>query len=318
MHSRRLRRGWLAGRWVTGVRWVVTFAVVGLAGRELLRGWDQLRAQSVSWSVRPVLLVASVLVVWLMYVLLIQAWRVMLRGWHQELGWWRAAGIWTVSSLGKYVPGKVWAIAGMALMSQRAGVAAWAATASAVVLQALAVGSGAAVTGAMGTAELEATAPSTRLALWGLMAAAALGLVLLLWPPVTRRLLRLARVEVPPGATPGPGAVAFGLAVNVIAWCGYGFGLWLLAQGLLEAPALGLGQAIGAFAASYVAGLLALPAPGGIGVREFVFYAMLDGVVGPANAVALAIASRLQLTLTELGAAAPFLLSTKEPARGPG
>jgi hypothetical protein len=309
---------WLTGRWLTVVRWVVTLAVVGLAGRELLRGWDQLRAQSVSWSVRPVLLVASVLVVWLMYALLIQAWRVMLRGWHQELRWWRSARIWTVSSLGKYVPGKVWAIAGMALMAQRAGVAAWAATASAVVLQALAVGSGAAVTGAMGTAELEAMAPWTRVALWGLIVAAALGLVLLLWPPVTRRLLRLARVEVPAGATPGPAAVAFGLAANVIAWCGYGVGLWLLARGLLDAPALGIGHAIGAFAASYVAGLLALPAPGGIGVREVVFYAMLDGVVGPANAVALAIASRLQLTLTELGAAAPFLLSTKEPDRGPG
>ena len=67
-----------------------------------------------------------------------------------------------------------------------------------------------------------------------------------------------------------------------------------------------------------MAGLLALPAPGGIGVREFVFFAMLDGVVGPANAVALAVASRLQLTLTELGAAAPFLVSTKEPNSGTG
>ncbi len=309
---------WSRSRWLTIFRWVVTVAVVVLAGRELVRGWDQLRSQPVSWAVRPLLLLASVLVVWLMYALLVQAWRVMLRGWAQELGWWRSVRIWTVSSLGKYIPGKVWAIAGMALMAQRAGVKAWAATASAVVLQALAVGSGAAVTGVAGTAELEATAPWTRLALWGLIAAAVLGLALLLWPPATRRLFRLARVEVPAGSSPGAGAAAFGLAANIVAWCGYGLGLWLLAHGLLHVPELGIGHSIGAFTASYVAGLLALPAPGGIGVREFVFYAMLDGVVGPANAVALAIASRVQLTLTELGAAAPFLLSTKEPDRGKG
>ena len=306
------------GRWLILLRWVVTITVIVLAGRELVRGWDQLRSQPVSWSVRPLWLVASVLVVWLMYALLVQAWRVMLAGWRQELGWWRSVRIWTVSSLGKYIPGKVWAIAGMALMAQRAGVKAWAATASAVVLQALAIGSGAAVTGLAGTAELEAAAPWTRLALWGLILAAVVGLALLLWPPATRRLFRLARIEVPAGSTPGAGAVTFGLTANLVAWCGYGVGLWLLAHGLLDLPELSIGHAVGAFAASYVAGLLALPAPGGIGVREFVFFAMLDGVVGPANAVALAVASRLQLTLTELGAAAPFLVSTKEPDSGTG
>ena len=44
---------------------------------------------------------------------------------------WTAARIWTVSSLGKYIPGKVWAVAGMALMSKEAGIEPWAATGSA-------------------------------------------------------------------------------------------------------------------------------------------------------------------------------------------
>ena len=60
---------------------------------------------------------------------------------------WSAARIWTVSSLGKYLPGKVWAVAGMALMAQRARRRPWAATGSAVMLQALAIGTGAAVAG---------------------------------------------------------------------------------------------------------------------------------------------------------------------------
>ena len=71
----------------------------------------------------------------------------MLGAWGQRLEGWTAARIWTVSSLGKYLPGKVWAIAGMAMMAREAGVAPWAATGSAVILQMLAIGTGAAVAG---------------------------------------------------------------------------------------------------------------------------------------------------------------------------
>jgi uncharacterized membrane protein YbhN (UPF0104 family) len=232
----------------------------------------------------------------------------MLAGWQQSLPFFQSVRIWAVSGLGKYVPGKVWAVAGMAMMAQRGGVAAWAATASAVVLQALSVGTGAAVVGLAGSTRLEAEAPWARVALISLMVASAVGLALLLWPPFTRRLLQLLRVSAPPERSPGARAVAVGLVANVAAWVGYGASLWLLAHGLLDVPALSLRLAIGAFAASYVAGLLALFAPGGIGVRELVFLLMLDGVVGPGIAAALAIASRLLLTLTEIGTALPFLI----------
>ena len=64
---------------------------------------------------------------------------------------------------------------------------------------------------------------------------------------------------------------------------------------------------VAVFTASYLAGFLALFAPGGLGVRESVFILMLQGPVGPAAATALALASRVLLTITEFGAAVPFL-----------
>ena len=90
-----------------------------------------------------VLLLLAMLTVWAMYALLIAGWRAMLTAWGQRLDPWTAARIWTVSSLGKYLPGKVWAVAGMAVMAQRAGVGAGPATESAVVLQVLAIDTGA-------------------------------------------------------------------------------------------------------------------------------------------------------------------------------
>lgn len=289
-------------------QWIIALAIIGFAAADLARSWSRLREQPVEWAVRPALLVAAALLVWAMYAILVQAWRVMLHGWGERLPFITAARIWTVSSLGKYIPGKVWAIAGMAVMAQRAGVRRWTATASAVVLQALAVGTGAAVVGAAGSASLESRYPWVPSALVALVVLSLLGIGLLLWPPFIRRLLRVVRVEAE-GASPGAGAVLAGMTANVVAWLGYGLAFWLLAHGLFDASAFTPALAITTFAASYVAGLLFLPAPAGIGVRESVVILMLGGALGESTALALAIASRALLTITEFGAAAPFLLA---------
>ena len=303
------RRVWIVVRWAVGI------AVAWFVVRALVTGWSTMAAHPVVWAPRPLFVGASALVTWLMYALLVAAWRTVLVGWGERLGALDAARIWTISSLGKYLPGKVWAIAGMAVMARRAGVAPWAATASAILLQALAVGSAAVIIAATSISVLETGYPGVRPILLGLIAASVAGMALLLWPPFVRRLLRIARVDAPPTATPGVGPVLFGAASNVTAWCGYGVALWLLAAGLLVVPDLTLVRAIGAFTASYLAGLLFLPAPAGIGVREAVFVLMLEGAIGREPAAALAIASRLLLTVTEVGAAAPFLLFFREQIR---
>lgn len=305
----------MRSRWLTVLRWLVAVLIIAFAVRELARAWGEVQAQPVAWAPRPAMLLASALVVWAMYGVLIEAWRSMLRGWGEALPWVPAARIWTVSSLGKYLPGKVWAIAGMALMAQRRGVAPWAAMASAIILQAVAIGTGGVVTGVAGARALAGGTALQRAAPWLLAAAAAGGVALAVWPPVMRWLLRLGRVETPVVRTPGSSALAVAIGANLLAWCGYGLALWLLAHGLLDVPSLTPAVAIGAFAASYVAGLVALPAPGGLGVREAVFVLMLDGIIGPAAAIALAIASRILLTLTEFGAAAPFLVLSETPRR---
>jgi len=292
--------------------------VVVLAVRYVLRHWDELRRQSLDWEFHPLPLVAALLLTWAMYALQIQAWRVMLRGWGAELPPLAAARIWTVSGLGKYLPGKVWAIAGMALMSQRAGVPAWVSTGSSVILQALAVGTGAVIVGATGTARLEGSYPWIGDALLALAVASVVGIAVLLWPPATRRILRLAGIDAAHASAPRLGSVLFGVACNLVAWAGYGTAFWLMARGLLPATAerLPLGVAIGAFTASYVAGLLAIFAPGGVGVREGLVLLMLGGPLGTGAALALAAASRVMLTITEFGAAAPFVLFSGERPRG--
>ncbi|HEY7503661.1 MAG TPA: lysylphosphatidylglycerol synthase domain-containing protein [Gemmatimonadales bacterium] len=298
----------MADRRIRALQWLLGIAIVGFAVRSLVRNWDQLRAQPLEWSIEPGWLILSAVVVWLMYGLLIAAWRAMLAGWGRGLDFWSAARIWTLSSLGKYLPGKVWAVAGMAVMAQRAGVGAGPATGSAIILQVLAIGTGAPVAALTGWSSLRAAYPGAEGGLAVLLAISLVAVVVLLRPESVRSIVRIALPQATVSLTPRIGAVAFGIAANTIAWAGYGVALWLLARGLLPGAGLGLLRSIAVFTASYLAGFLALFAPGGIGVREGVFILMLQGPIGIGAATALAVASRLLLTVTELGAAVPFLL----------
>jgi hypothetical protein len=184
-----------------------------------------------------------------------------------------------------------------------------------VLLQGLAVGTGACVLGLTGVSLLEPSFPAARLILAALVGLSALGVALLMWPPFVRRALGLIRVDIGSGGVPAWDKVLFGAVANVIAWLGYGVALWLLARGLFASTDLTLTQAIGAFTASYLAGFLALGVPDGVVVRETVFVSMVQGTIGAPSALALALASRLLLTLAQFGAAAPFFLSSAERTR---
>jgi uncharacterized membrane protein YbhN (UPF0104 family) len=296
------------------VRILLGALLVGLAVRQLVRAFSDAQAAPVHWHLKPLLLVASALVTWSMYAILILAWRRLVTAWGQAMTRRSAVRIWIVSSLGKYLPGKVWAIAGMAVMAGQAGVAPWVATGAAVLNQALSVAAGAVVVGVTGTSLLEAQYPWIRVALAVLVGVSGAGMLFLMWPGAVERVLALARVRAGQPAAPAPAALLLAAGANIVAWCGYGAALWLLAHGVLDRSPT-LVQCIGAFAASYVAGLVAVVAPAGLGVRESVFILMLQGTLGAPGAAALAIASRVMLTITEVGAAVPFLLTSREHAR---
>lgn len=292
----------------------VALVAVGLAVRDLARQWDELARQPVLWAIRPGYLVMAGIVALATYLVLIDSWRRVLAGYDHALPFPAAARIWILSNFGKYLPGKLWIIAGMAVMAREEGVRPAAAVTSAVIMQALALASGAAV-GAFAPGALRALGPWGGWAAAGVAVASFLGLAFLL----SARALKLAQGLLPSGAPtlePVKGrALLIGLAGNILAWLGYGVATRWLSAGLFAGAELPLLAASGAFAVSYLAGLLALVVPGGIGVRETIFVVLLRPFTGFPAAVALAIASRLLMTLVELSLALPAALQRRR--RGP-
>ncbi|HEV8149071.1 MAG TPA: lysylphosphatidylglycerol synthase transmembrane domain-containing protein [Gemmatimonadales bacterium] len=301
-------------RWWRWVQWAGGLLVLGFVARFLIRNWATIRAEPVAWRLAPGWILASLATILVTYALLSESWRRMLQGFGPRLRWIDAARIWVLSSMGKYLPGKVWAIAGMAVLAQRRGVPAWSATGSAILLQVVSIGTGALLVGLTGMASLEAHRPGSRIALVVIMLGSVAALLLVSWAPLTRRLLARLAIAPETRATPSAPALGFGLAANLAAWILYGCALWLLARGILPAAELPLPEAVGAFAGSYIAGLLFLLAPGGLGVREGVFMWMLQDRLGPANALALAAVSRLGMTVADVLAALPFVLTRRGAA----
>lgn len=292
-------------------RWggqLVLVAVVGwFVARRLAGHWAEFRALELELAWRLDLLALAVGCVIVTYAIQIESWRRVLAGWQQRLSYATAARIWWVANLGRYVPGKVWSLAGMVVLAQRVGVPAWVGGASAVALQAVGLATGVAVV----TATL---GPAVSPAALAAAAAVALGTLVVLSLEWTARLVgRLGGPAARFRPLPLRAVLTSGLLTQV-SWLTYGAGFWLLARGLVPATGLGFPAAAGVFAFGYLAGLLAVFAPGGIVVREAVYVGLLAPTVGAAGAIAVAVASRLLLTALEAAAGFTALL-LRDPMR---
>jgi len=286
----------IARRWLWAIQGLVTLAVVGFVVRSIARNWSEFRSLHVTLAIAPAWIAGSVVLVFLTYVMQIESWRRILAGWGQHIAFGPAARTWSVANLGRYVPGKVWSVAGLVVLAQRAGVAPGPAAASAFVVQAVTLGSAVAVVAAVAPG----SAPPLRLALAGLAALATI--LVLVWRPTALWLGRLVN-SIAPLEPLAPSAVLAGTVLTVLSWGTYGAALWMLARGLIPDAPLPLTTAIGAFTLGYILGLLALFAPGGVGVRELVLVGLLAPSLGSGGAVAVSLASRVLLTLTEAAAA---------------
>jgi hypothetical protein len=256
-------------------------------------------------------------VVFIAYAVLIEAWRRVVLSMGERLPFFTAVRIWFLASLGKYIPGKVWAVAGAAVLAKRAGVDPSVAVAGALVLQALALASGAAAVALTARDAFQAMGPAALPIAAVLLGISAAGLIALGSQPFLDRISGLLPSALPRVRAVSAGILTMAFAANLLAWVLYGLALVLLTQGVLPGISLSLPKAIGVFTCSYLAGFIALFAPGGLGPRESVFLLLLAGDIGLKPAAGLALASRLLLTGTEVLPAVPLLFRRGAPNSPP-
>ena len=299
--------------WLPLVKLLLTVAVTWL----ILRGAGVRLAEvgRVDWTlVRPdaPYLALSVVLLLATYGIAAALWsRNLVEFGGRSVGVVEGAAILAVANLGRYVPGKVLALAGVAVLARRRGISGVRAAAAAVTAQMLSLLAAIAVGGWVALWSAGLSEP------WrvGVGIALAGGLAGFLYFGGAGALLRwILRKSGHDEDLPDPSGRSLlrllpGFILN---WIVLGAAFVCLSRGL--GIDLGFGVGITAFAAAYFAGYVMVFAPAGIGVRESSLVGLLTPVVGLEASVVLAALQRVWITAVELATAAVAALALRRPA----
>ena len=283
---------------------VVLLLITGICIAWALHGqWTARRPSARELRVEWRWIAAASATVLAVYGVLIQSWRLLLRGWGGELAYPVAVRIWTIANLGRWIPGKVWTVGALSVLAAREGVSGAAAAGAAVLGTLLNIGAGFAVAVITGAEGLEAVYRGFRTGALVATAIFVVGVLALprLLPPVlawlaTKRGVPLAGMHL------SAKTLWTAAAMNAASWLGYGLAFALFSRGVT--PQIGSDPAlfIAVFTASYLIGYLVLFSPGGLGFREAALTVFLVGVgaAGQGDAMILGVTSRVWLTVLEV------------------
>lgn len=258
------------------------------------------------WKFNYQLLFISLALVFANFVFLIQIWRRLIFRMGYSLKFAKAFKIFFYSSLGKYVPGKVWSVLGMVYMCEKQGIPREASVTSAVLNQALnMIGGMLLVVIVSGTKFLGGLPITLYLPLAGI-------LIIFIYPPLLERVLnvslKLLKREPIKINLSFRNNLVFTL-LFMLSWSVYGIAFNIFIRSLTPYSWNLLPFVSSAFIFSYIIGFLSVFVPGGLGVREGILVFYLSSYFPVPVATLIALLSRLWMTAAEiLGLAISFRL----------
>ena len=299
--------------WVPLVKLVLTVGVTWL----ILRGAGIRLSEvgTVDWGVVRLdvpYLVLSVVLLFVTFGIAAVLWsRNLVEFGERGVGVIEGAAILLIANLGRYVPGKILALAGVAVLARRRGMSGVRATGAAVTAQMVNLLGAAAVGGwvVLWSAEFSNA--------WRIAAGVAIvaGLGGFLYFGGAGALLRwVLRRSGPAGELPDTSGRSLlrllpGYTLN---WLVHGAAFVCLSRGLGLDIGFGIGTT--AFAAAYFMGYVVMIAPGGLGVRESGLTVLLTPILGFEASVILSVLQRVWITAAELiGAAAGAFVLRRSP-----
>lgn len=278
----------------------IAVLVFGFLVLTVVDQWAEIQDKGVHFHV--VWLIPAFIVLPIFYALNAVGWDLILRFLGYKLGAGRAQVAWGQPLLARYVPGSVLYVLGRVLLSERSGVPRRLTVASIVYEQALQATSAIIFAAYFLIDHPDLQDQPLR---WGVLLLIPLALTLLhprVFGPLANRVLRAFGREPLPEVMPLRGVIAV-LAFYAFNWCVVAVGLWCVARSVSDVSGgdiltVGAAQAFG-----YVAALVTLVAPAGLGIRDAAFaWAVKVAVPGGSFAVAslVAIVVRGVMTVVEI------------------
>lgn len=278
-HQDRARSLWAAAKpWLRkGLGVVITLGIFYYMFRPVYRRWDDVKGplRQLNWGYFAT---ASVMFAAFLFFIRVVSWRRIVKGLGHPIPLAPATRIWSTSELARYLPGVVWQVAGRVYLIKPYGVSGSICSTSQVLELAIFLLANIFVALACMLQLGAKTDETLRPYLYGVLAITPCLLVLLhprIFYGLFDRLMK--RLGKPPIQKRLQKRVMFGLGLYAILgliW--QGFAIWLVVERPLGLKIDHWWLVTGAYCFSWCCGFIAFWAPGGLGVREFVFVLAME------------------------------------------
>jgi hypothetical protein len=292
--------------WKSWAQAVVLLVAAGFLAALVASQWSALQAYD--WQLAPGWAILALVGLELTWLFELDTWRMILAGLGGPLRYRRAAPIWFLSNIVRYIPGNVWQFLGMAELAHEAGVPRLMTLTSIVLHQIISTAVGvvlAACYFALFDAGdwLRTLRPLLLIVPFGL---------LLLQPRILEGALNwlLRKVKRPPIRVLLTWRQIWLLIGRyVIVWVMMGLSFAALVRALTPIDWAAVPYLVATWAAAYVIGYLTLLTPAGLGVREGALALLLFAIMPQGVAAVIAIVARLWMVAGEvLGAGVALIV----------
>ncbi len=288
--------------WKSLAQIAVLLIAAGFLAALVASQWSALRAYD--WKLAPgwaLLALVGLESTWLFE---LDTWRMILAGLGGPLRYHRAAPIWFLSNIVRYIPGNIWQFLGMAELAHEEGVPRLLTLTSIVLHQVISTAVGVVLAACYFAVFddgdwLRYLRPLLLIVPFGL---------LLLQPRILEGVLNWLLRKV--GRPPIPVLLSWRqiwilIGRYFVVWAAMGLSFAALVRALTPLDWPAAPYLVASWAAAYVIGYLTLLTPAGLGVREGVLAVLLFPIMPPGVAAVIAIMARLWMVVGEvLGAGA--------------
>lgn len=261
----------------------------------LVKNWKAVKEFGWEFSISTFIL--SVGLIFLNFLYLVFLWKYAVEKSGAELSYIDSFTIWFVSLFGRYIPGKVWQLAGMVWFLKKRNISLEKGSSSTIINYFLSV---------MGSSVLGSFILVKFL---GKKAIILYGLLLLLFlffsfPSIMQKtvnffmqkILKKEAIEI---CIKTKDIVLLFLG-HILSWMIYGVGFYLFLSSVIKVSFNDFSFLTSIFAASYLIGLVVVFLPGGIGAREGALAFFLSKIMPAEIAISISFLQRLWMTIPEV------------------
>ncbi len=273
---------------------LIIFLILFFFTKYILKNWHLI--ENFKWKFSFSFFIISIILLFLSFTFLIFLWKYITNSSGITLTYKHSFIIWFLSLFGRYLPGKIWQLAGMVWFLNKKGIEIKKSATVTLINYFINIIASAVV----GSFVFIKFYPKRA---WIIYITVLIILTILLFPSLIEKFLNSILYilkKQPIKITLNFKNMIFLLTGHILSWIFLGIGLYIFLSSFIEIEIKELGYIISSFSASYFVGVVVFFLPAGIGAREGMLVLFLSKIMPAEIAVPISFLQRLWMTVPEI------------------